>query len=248
MIRWLLTALLLLTFPARAAELTVLSAGAVSGIAKTLAPTLLLPPGDTVVIRSDTVGALVSRILEGEPFDVVLISYAGLARVSRAGKLISLSEAKLARVGVGVGVKTGAAIPDITSVSAFRATMLNARAVAYVDPASGGSSGVYVAKLFQTLGIAEAMAPKTVLVNGGLAAEALLDRRADIALQQTSEILAVPGVTLVGPLPAEIQNETIYFGAIAAGSYHRDAAKAFLTLISGPAAAPLLAARGMLPP
>ncbi len=247
MIRWVLAALLL-ALPARAAELAVLSAGAIDDVARTLAPTLKLPPGDTIVIHKDTVGALVSRILEGEPFDVVLISPAGLLRLTKADKADGFSEIELARVGVGVAVRAGAPLPAIGSADAFRATMLNARAVAYIDPASGGSSGVYVAKLFQTLGIAEAMAPKSVLVSGGLVTKALLDHHADIGLQQISEITAVPGVTLAGPLPPEIQNYTTYDGAIAAVTNHRAAAKAFLALMAGPAALPVLAAHGMTPP
>jgi molybdate transport system substrate-binding protein len=247
MIRWVLAALLL-ALPARAAELVVLSAGAIDDVARTLAPTLKLPPGDTIVIHKDTVGALVSRILEGEPFDVVLMSPAGLIRLTKADKADGFSQVELARVGVGVAVRAGTPPPDIGSVDAFRTTMLSARAVAYIDPASGGTSGAYVDKLFRTLGIAEAMAPRSVLVNGGLVAKALLDHHADIGLQQISELMAIHGVTLVGPLPPEIQNYTTYDGAIAAGTNHRAAAKAFLALMAGPTALPVLTAHGMTPP
>ena len=249
MIRWVLAALLL-ALPARAwsAELVVLSAGAISDVAKTLAPTLKMPPGETIVIRTGTVGALVSRVLEGETFDVVLLSPAGLIRLTKADKVDGFSQVELARVGVGVAVRTGAPLPDISTVGAFRATMLNARSVAYVDPASGASSGAYVDKLFHTLGIAGEMAPKSVRVNGGLVAKALLDHSADIGIQQISELTAVHGVTLVGPLPPEIQNETTYDGAIAVGTLRRDTAKAFLAVLTSPAAVPVLAAHGMLPP
>lgn len=124
--------------------------------------------------------------------------------------------------------------------------MLASRGVAYVDPASGGSSGIYVAKLFQDLGIAPALAGKTVLVNGGLAATAVQDGRADIALQQVSEIVGVPGVTLAGPLPAAIQMVTTYSGALAAAQ--TDAARAFLAAMTGQAARAVIAARGMEAP
>jgi molybdate transport system substrate-binding protein len=146
------------------------------------------------------------------------------------------------------GSMTDAPHPDISTVAAFKTTMLQARAVAYIDPASGGSSGIYLSKLFQTLGIADAMAAKSVLIKGGLAAEAVTDGRADIALQQISEIIAEPGVTLVGPLPAEIQNETTYAGAIATASTAPGAARAFLTFLSGPNAQPALTRKGMVPP
>ena len=209
MIRWpaagTLIGWLLVCIPVKAAELTVLSAGAFKPVVAALMPAFEASSGSNVKLSNDTVGALVRRILDGEAFDVVLMSPTGLNDLARIGKIVASSNVRLAKVGVGVGVKSGMPEPDIDTIAAFKATMLQARAVAYIDPASGGSSGIYVAKLFQTLGIADAMAPKSVLVKGGLAAEALLDGRADIVVHQISEILAVPGVSLVGPLPAEIQ-------------------------------------------
>lgn len=245
MIRWLLLGLLV-ALPARSAELTVLTAGAFKSVAVDLIPKFEASTGDKVILRNDTVGALVRRINAGETFDVVLMSPAGLGEL--ADKVVAGSVVKLARVEIGVGVKTGSPAPDIRSATAFKTAMLDARAVACIDPASGGSSGIYLARLFGTLGIADAMAPKLVLMKGGLAAEAVVDGRADLVVQQISEIVAVNGVTLVGPLPAEIQNATIYAGAIAAGSATPDHARALLDLLAGPAARPVLLAKGMTPP
>lgn len=239
---------LLLAVPAQAADLTVLSAGAINSVATTLPPGFEASTGNKITLRNDTVGGLVRRIAGGEAFDVVLMSPAGLDELTKTGKIAAGSSVRVAQVGIGVGIKTGSPAPDISTADAFRATMLGARAVAYIDPASGGSSGIYLAKLFQTLGIADAMRPKSVLMNGGLAATAVLDGRADIAVQQISEVIAVPGISLVGPLPASIQNQTVYAGAIAAGSGAPDAARAFLAVLTGPAAGPVLAAKGMTPP
>jgi molybdate transport system substrate-binding protein len=105
-----------------------------------------------------------------------------------------------------------------------------------------------VAQLFQTLGIDQAMAAKSVLVNGGLAAEAVADGRADMALQQISELMAVPGVTLAGPLPAAIQQQTIYAGALSAATPSRDAAQAFLEAMADPSVWPVLQAHALTPP
>jgi molybdate transport system substrate-binding protein len=243
-----LVALLLLAAPAHAADVTVLSAGAFSAVARALAPEFEARTGNTIILHNDTVGALLHRIAGGERFDVVLMSPSGLDELAKSGKIAAGSGVTLARVGVGVGVKSGAPAPDISSVAGFKAAMLHARAVAYIDPASGGSSGIYVAKLFQTLGIADAMAPKSVLIDGGLAGTAVADGRAEIVVQQISEVLAVPGVTLAGPLPADIQNLTVYAGAIAAGSAAPEAAREFLADLAGPAARPVLATRGMTPP
>jgi molybdate transport system substrate-binding protein len=245
-IRWLLLAALLLTVPARAADITVLSAGAINTVAAAVKPSFEASTGHTVTLRNDTVGALVRRIGGGEAFDVVLMSPAGLRELG--ARIAPGSTVTLAQVGVGVGIKAGSPPPDIGTVDAFKATMLNARSVAYIDPASGGSSGIYIAKLFRTLGIADAMAAKSVLVNGGLAATALLDGRADIALQQASEIVAVPGVALAGPLPPEIQVRTTYAGAVGAAAAQPGAARAFLAAMQAPAARAAVAASGMTAP
>ena len=252
MIRWIL-AFLLLAAPVRAAELVVLSAGAIHSVALAMAPGFEASTGNKLDLRNDTVGGLVRRISGGEAFDVVMMSPAGLDQLSKAGKVAAGSVIPLAKVGVGVGVKTGGVktggpLPDISSVAAFKAAMLSARSIAYIDPASGGSSGIYLAKLFQTMGIADAMAAKSVLVKVGLAAKTLLDGQADIAIQQISEIVAVPGVTLVGPLPPEIQLETVYAGAIASGSASPEAAHAFLAMMGGSAARAVLKNKGMTTP
>jgi molybdate transport system substrate-binding protein len=244
-IRWVLAAVLLAA-PARAADITVLTAGAFKPVAAALIPAFEACTGDKVILRNDTVGALLRRINAGEHFDVVLMSPAGLNELK--DKIVPGSSTRLAKVGIGVAVKAGTPKPDIGSVAAFKATMLNAPSVAYIDPKSGGSSGVTIARLFQTLGIADAMAPKSVLVNGGLAAEAVADGRAAIVVHQISEIISVPGVALVGPLPPEIQSETTYAGAIASDSAVPDAAWAFLTTLTGAAAHAVLIEKGMMPP
>jgi molybdate transport system substrate-binding protein len=246
-IRWII-ALLLLTTPASAADITVLTAGAFKPVAAALIPAFHARTGNTVTLRNDTVGALLHRIAGGESFDIVLMSPTGLDALANAGKIILDSVTPLAKVGIGVGVKAGAPKPDITTVAAFKAAMLNARSVAVIDPASGGSSGIAIAKLFQNLGIAGAMAPKLVLVKGGLAAEAVANDQAELVVHQISEIIAVPGVTLIGPLPSEIQSETLYAGAVASASAEPDPARAFLAALSDPAARAVLSEKGMMPP
>jgi molybdate transport system substrate-binding protein len=246
-IRWVLACLLLAT-PVEAADLTLLTTGAFKPVADAVIPAFEARTGSTVTERNDTAGALVRRIKANEKFDVALLSATGVTDLEAAGKIVPGSATPVAKVGVGVAVKAGAAKPDISTVAAFKAAMLNAKSVAYVDPKSGGSSGIYVAKLFQTLGIAAAMAPKSVLVNGGLAAQAVADGRAEIAVQQASELLTVPGITLVGPLPREIQTETVYEAAIASDSTAPDAARALLDALATAAVHPMLNEKGMMPP
>ncbi len=136
-------------------------------------------------------------------------------------------------------------MPDISTVDAFKKSLLAARAITYTDPASGGTAGAYLANLFEKLGIAAELKPKTVLVKGGLAAEKLLTGEAEIAMQPASELLAVPGAMLVGPIPLEVQTYIIYAGAVSAGARDPAAADALLAALHGPDKAALLKKKGM---
>jgi molybdate transport system substrate-binding protein len=145
-------------------------------------------------------------------------------------------------------VKQGAPRPEIGSVEDFKRALLQARSVAYIDPAAGGSSGIYLDQLLTRLGIADAVKPKAVLVPGGLVAERVVNGEAEIGVHQISEILAVEGATLVGPLPPEIQNYTVYAAGVGATARQPEAARAFLELLRSPEAARVLTDKGMAPP
>jgi molybdate transport system substrate-binding protein len=233
---------------AGAAELKVLTAGAFKPVVAALAPVFEGQTGHTVRIENDTAGALARRIGNGEAFDVVVLTPAAMEPLEQAGRVARGSSVRLARVAIGVAVKQGAPRPDIATESDFRQALLAARAVAYIDPAAGGSSGIYLTQLFQRMGIAAQIAPKAVLVPGGLVAQRLVSGEADLALHQISEILAVPGVTLVGPIPAEVQNYTVYAGGLAATSADLPAARASLELLAGERAKTVLKDKGMEAP
>ena len=151
----------------------------------------------------------------------------------------------MARVGVGVMVKAGAPAPDISSVEAFKRALFAAKSVAYIDPASGGSSGIYVAGLLDKLGIADQVKPKAKLKKGGYVADLIASGEAELGIHQISEIVTVKEVTLIGPLPAEIQNYTVYAAGIGAGAKDAEAAKALIKALTGPAAAAVLKSKGM---
>jgi molybdate transport system substrate-binding protein len=237
-----------LAVAAAASEIKVLTAGAFKPVVMALAPEFTARTGHTLKVDNDTAGALLRRIGNGEAFDVVVLTPAAVAQLTQAGKLVAGSSTPLARVAIGVAVKQGAPAPEIGSVAAFRQALLAARAVAYIDPAAGGSSGIYLAQLFERLGIAQQIAPKAVLVPGGLVAQRLVSGEADIALHQISEILAVPGATLVGPIPAEIQNYTVYTGGVATTARDAAAARAFLELLAGEHAKAVLKDKSMEAP
>jgi molybdate transport system substrate-binding protein len=132
-------------------------------------------------------------------------------------------------------------------VEAFKKTLLNAKSVAYIDPKSGGSSGVYLDGLFEKMGILNDLKPKAKLINGGYVADHIAKGEAEIGIHQISEIVPVKGVTLVGPLPADIQNYTTYAAGVGAASQVREPATALIKALSGAAAAPVLKAKGMAP-
>lgn len=236
------------TMAAAAAEIKVLTAGAFKPVVTALAPDFKARTGHVLVVANDTAGALARRIAEGEAFDLVIATPAALDAMAQAGRLAAGAPTPLARVAIGVAVKEGAPLPDIGSVAALRQTLLAARAVALIDPAAGGSSGVYLQRLFERWGIAAQIGAKAVRVPGGLVAQRVVSGEADIALHQISEILAVPGARLVGPIPAEIQNFTVYAGSLAAATREAPAARAFLDLLAGDRARALLTTKGMEPP
>jgi molybdate transport system substrate-binding protein len=233
--------------PAAAAEIKVLTAGAFKQVLLALVPDFERTSGNKVIVDNDTVGALTKRIEGGETFDVAVLTPAAVDALANKGKLVAGSRANLARVGVGVVVKEGAAKPDIGSVDAFKRALLAAKSVAYIDPAAGGSSGIYVAGLLDKLGIAAEIKPKAKLIPGGAVAEHVARGEAEFGIHQISEILPVKGVTLVGPLPAEIQNYTVYAAGLGPQAKESDAAKALIKALTGPAAAEVLKLRGMEP-
>jgi len=232
---------------AAGAEIKVLTAGAFKQVLLALLPDFERASGHKVTVANDTVGALTKRIAGGEVFDLAVLTPKAVDDLAKEGKFVAGSRASLARVGVGVVVKDGTPKPDISSVAAFKQALLAAKSVAYIDPAAGGSSGIYVAGLLDKLGIAGEVKPKAKLIPGGAVAEHVAKGEAELGIHQISEILPVKGVTLVGPLPAEIQNYTVYAAGIGAHAKESDAAKALLKTLTSPAAAEVLKSKGMEP-
>ena len=232
---------------AAAAEIKVLTAGAFRQVLVALVPDFEKQTGHKVIVENETVGALTKRIEGGAQFDVVVLTPAAVDDLTRKGKITDGSKAVLARVGVGVMVKAGAPVPDIGSVDAFKRALINAKSVAYIDPASGGSSGIYVAGLLDKLGIADQVKPKAKLKKGGYVADLIVSGEAELGIHQISEIVPVKEVTLVGPLPAEIQNYTVYAAGLGTNAKDTEAAKALIKALTAPAAADVLKSRGMEP-
>jgi molybdate transport system substrate-binding protein len=233
------------TGSAAAAEIKVLTAGAFKQVLLALVPDFEKQTGHKVTVENDTVGALTKRIEGGEAFDLAVLTPAAINTLTAKGKFVDGTRSNLARVGVGVMVKTGAPTPDIGSVEAFKRALLAAQSVAYIDPASGGSSGIYVAGLLDKLGIGDQVKPKAKLKKGGYVADLIVSGEAELGIHQISEIVPVKEVTLVGPLPAEIQNYTVYAAGLGAHARDAEAAQALIKALTGPAAADVLKSKGM---
>jgi len=237
----------LCTTVAGAAELKLLTAGAFKSTVVALLPEYEKTSGNKVSVENDTVGALMKRIEGGESFDVVVMTPETIDQLTGKGKVMSGSRTDLARVGVGVMVKSGAPQPDISTVEAFKKAVLDAKSISFIDPASGGSSGIYVEKLLERLGIADQVKPKEKLKQGGYVADYIESGQAELGIHQISEILPHAGVTLVGPLPKEIQNYTVYAAGVGAGAKDNAAAKALIASLVGPSAQALFKSKGMEP-
>jgi molybdate transport system substrate-binding protein len=243
------TALALAMTPsARAAELKIVSGGAFKQVLSPLAAQYQKESGNTLAITYQTVGQHLALIRDGkEEFDVAVLTPEAIDGLTKDGKIAPGTRADLAKTGIGVVVKKGAPLPDIGTVDAFKRTLLAAKSVAYIDPKAGGSSGIYVARLLERLGIADQVNAKAKLIQGGAVADHIADGEAEIGIHQISEILPVAGATLVGPLPAEIQNFTVYSAGVSATAQDDAAARALVKFLSGPHALPIIKAKGMEP-
>ena len=231
---------------ADAADIRLLTTGAFKPIALDLIADFERESGHKVTVENDTAGAIVRRINDGNTnFDVVVLTIDALEKMIGENKIVDDTVTPLVRVGVGAAVRLGAPRPDLSNAEAVRRTLLAAKAVAYMDPGAGATSGIYLEQLFQRLGILPQIRAKAVKVVGGLSAQRVASGQADIALQQYSEILQVPGVQYAGLLPPSVQNYTIYAGAVGAKARDRDAALGLLSIFSDPGNEPLLKKRGV---
>jgi molybdate transport system substrate-binding protein len=230
----------------KASGINVISGGAFKQVLNALAEQYEKASGNTLDLTYRTVGQHLQLIKSGEEsFDVAVLTPEAIDGLIKDGKVVAGSRADLAKTGVGVVVKAGTPLPDIGSVEAFKRTLLAAKSVAYIDPAAGGSSGIYVGRLLERLGIAAAVNAKAKLIHGGAVADHIAEGEAEIGVHQISEILPVKGVVLVGPLPADIQNFTVYSAGVATAA--KDGASALVKFLAGSHAVSIIKAKGMEP-
>jgi len=230
---------------AEAGELNVLSAGAVRSIVTDLAKAFQDETGHTVKLTFGTVGVIRQKLAAGEKADVVIMTDVAIDDIARQGTVAPGSRTDIGRTAMGVGVREGAPRPDVSTPDALKQTLLAAKSITYVDPAQGATSGIHFASVLQRLGIADAVKSKTTLVPGGYPAELVAKGEVELVVHQISEIVPVKGVTLVGPLPKELQKLTVYSAGLAAQSDTPEMARAFVGFVTRPAFKPKFAEAGL---
>lgn len=231
-------------------DVTVLATTAMKTSFDELAPQFERSSGHRLALIFGPSLQLEKRLGEGEGADVAIVSAAGIDDLVARGKLQSGSAIAIAASALGVAVPRGTAKPDISSADAFKRALLAAKSVAVSKPVGGGQSGVHMAKVFERLGIAEQMAAKAKYGQGGPSGLVglIIERgEADIGVQQIAELLAVPGVDFVGPLPAELQSVTPFVAAVPAAAQNAGAGRKLIAFLGTPEAKRVIKAKGLEP-
>lgn len=232
-----------------AAEIKVLAGSAVQPVMNIIIPAFEQQSGHRVVFDYGTVGGMAQRVERGERADLAVVSAPQMDALLKAGKILPHTRLDLGKTGVGVFVRKGDPKPDISSVEAFKRAMLGAKSIGYNDPAAGAPVSIYLIALFERLGITDQMRPKTVAFKDRAERFGAVARGdVEIGFNQVSEIIAVPTVDLVGPLPEPIQNYTVLsMGALSNGE-QQDAARALLRYLSTPEVVAVFRSRGFTAP
>lgn len=225
-------------------ELKVLATNALRTVVLERVPQFDLARGHPTSVSFDSTNRLLSRISDGEAADLVIATDAAIDELVAHGRVTAGSRVDLASAGIGVCVRAGARTPDMGSVAAFRRALLDAKSVAYTRT---GQSGVYFADLIGKLGIAEEIKAKATVIAGGLIGEVVARGEAELGVQQISEILAVPGVDLAGPLPPELQLMTLFAAGVCNGTPQAEAARVLIRFLATPDTARVMRATGLQP-
>jgi molybdate transport system substrate-binding protein len=229
-------------------EITVMTSGAFTAALLDLIPSFERATQNKIVVATTTMGtgasSIPSRIQRGETVDVVIVADASLVKMIKEGKVLAESHVPLARSIIGMAVQAGAPRPDISSVAGLKRALLQAKSIAY----SASVSGEYLSsELFHRLGIADQMMGKSRRIEGERVGSVVARGEAEIGFQQMSELLPVPGIDYVGPLPPEVQKASVFSAGIASGSKVSEAAHELIRFLVSPEAADAITKSGLEP-
>jgi molybdate transport system substrate-binding protein len=222
---------------AGAAEIRVLSSGAPADAARRLAAKFADESGHRISLMVANPATIQQKLAGGETPDIVILPAPLIESLAKSGTLLAGSTIDLARVGVGVVVREGAPRPEISTAEAVRRMLTDARSIVYPDPAGGGQTGAALTRMIDRMGLTEIVKPKLTLrqaIAGGVALVG--SGEAEIGMFNISEILPVGGVTLVGPLPPELQSYIVFAAAIHARSASPAPARALIEAMADPPA------------
>ena len=228
----------------KAAELKILAGGSTTGWLNELAPQFERVSGHKLVIHFDSTPNLIKQINSGAPLDAVVVPADVFKDAAAKARFVPGPTIDIARVGYGVAVRAGTSRPEVSTADALKKTLLDAQSIAFVPESAAGA---YVLKVFDRLGIADAMKAKTKpQAAPNQIAPAVATGEAELGIFLVNVLIA-PGVELAGAFPAELQQELVFTAAVAADSKESDAAKAFISFLTAPAATAVIKAKGMTP-
>ena len=224
--------------------LRVFTTRAIRTVLDRVGPEFERTSGTRLDITTDIAAPMVRAVRSGEPFDVLVAAPDQMDALVKDGLIIAETRTDLARSGIGVAVRSGARIPDVSSVAAFKRTLLNAKSIAYLKE---GQSGVYLARLLGDLSIAAAIERKVVRPEKDIVSQLVAQGDVEVGMVVVTQIVTTPGVTLAGPLPDEIQSYVVFSAGVSARSRNVRAATDLLAFLTAPSARAVMRAQGMEP-
>ena len=224
-----------------ATEIKVMASAAFKEAYLELVPQFERASSHTVITSWISTGQMMARLKAGETADLALLPAAMIDELKKLGVIAERFD--IATCGVAAAVRAGAPKPDLSSGEALKHAVLAAKSIVY----SMGPSGVYLAGLFQRMGIADEIKSKVKQITGEPTGALVARGEAELGFQQMSELLPVPGIDIVGPLPADVQEITVFSAGLHAHAAQPEAAKALVKFLSAPAAAPVLRKKGLEP-
>jgi molybdate transport system substrate-binding protein len=239
-----LAAAMLATSTAQAADINVMASTAMREVLEELVPMFERASGHKVTLSFQSGAVLPVKIKEGAQADLVVTTPATIDDLVRAGKLVAGTRVDFVRSGAGVAVRAGASKPDIGTPEAFKAALLAAKSVGY----SQGPSGVHFMAVLGRLGIIDQVKAKGVVPPLGTRVGTVIAKgEAEIGVQQITELLLIPGIDFVGPLPKELQANIVYATATPTNAQERAAAAALVKFLSSEPALPVIRKLGLEP-
>jgi len=231
-----------------AAEVTVMSAGAVKAAFTVATDAWQAMSGNKVQAVFAPAGELRKKVSAGEFADIIIVPAENFSEIAKAGAVDASTRRDLGTVAMGAAVKKGAPVPDISTPDALRKTLTEAKSLTYMDPTRGTSGKHFDETVLPKLGIRDAVRAKATLGESGYVAEKVARGEVEIAFHQITEMLPVAGITIVGPLPPELQKNTVYTGAVMKSARNPREAQALLDYLVGPEGRKAFLDRGFTAP